>query len=1104
MVRPVSTSPALDPWEHVARTFEPARPSRWPTPGALARHLNPRTIQTPALDLIDQALINLADTPDGRLIITMAPQEGKALALDTPVPTPTGWTTMGALRAGDQVIGGNGQPCTVAWVSPIWTGRDCYRVTTGDGEDIVADGAHEWVAKVDRRRSTRIVETVELAKSRNKAAQITAPTGGLDLPAADLPLDPYVLGVWLGDGTTGQAGITCHPDDVAIRDRFAAAGWPLRHTGKMHWTMAPEAPNGTWGRGNPTPAKAALRAAGVLTDKHIPTAYLRASRAQRLALLQGLIDSDGYVMPKGQVEFCSVKRRLAEDVRELVYSLGGKAVVGTGRATIAGRDFGPKYRVRFYLANAAHLPRKAERCRDSSVGQVRYVRAVPVESVPTVCIEVNSPDHMFLVGRTMLPTHNSVRVAGDFPVWWLTRDPDARIIAASYGQGLANRNGRSIRNRIAANPGLGLRVAPDNGAAGEWQIDGHDGGVYSVGIGAGVTGRACDLLLIDDPIKSRAEADSEIYRNRVWDWWTDEASARLAPGAPVALILCMTGDTPVLLASGIEKPLRDIQPGEAVATYEAGKLRSSYVVNHASQGYDSVYRITTKSGASVRANGRHPFLVIENGTEKWRQTDQIKPGAFILRATGDSIAASNAQRMDANNRRSARASVVRTMARLVGRLGIAHHRPSPDPGRAGRPNSSIATGSRWISTSNCWPIRTMRALSALSLFRKSSIRAIGPKSYALTTATTPEQCEDCSATTATSSLLAGTPPESFAALLNTWSVSPDEVISVEPVGEAEVFDVQIAGTENFIADGLVSHNTRWHHDDLAGRLIAEGGWTVLNLPAQCEDPATDPLGRAEGEFMVSTRGRTRAQWELRKRTAGTRTWASLYQGRPTPDTGNLFPSDGWARYDRPLWLVRDDGARIVPDAMRDPDVEIIQSWDLAFKDTESSDYVVGQVWMRRGTQAFLLDQIRRRMGFTESCQAMLDMTARWPQAIAKLVEDKANGPAVMNALRAKVGGLIPVEPEGSKYARAVAITPLVEAHDVVLPDPVAVEGTAWVTDLTEEARDFPGASHDDTVDGMSQAVHRLLLVPMLAGQTLYPEDVLGDGVELDWVADLDY
>ncbi len=823
-----------DAIEHWASLFEQRPANRWATPGHLARHLNPKTVQTPALDLIDAALVECANTPDARLIVTMAPQEGKALALDTPVPTPSGWSTMGALRVGDEVIGGDGRPCRVTWVSPTWTDRDCYLVTTGDGERIVADGAHEWVARLARKCSTRIVETTDLARTRSKNAQILTAHHGLDLPDVDLPLDPYVLGVWLGDGTTGQAAITCHHDDVAIRDRFADAGWPLRHTGRMHWTMAPEAPNGTYGRSNPTPAKAALRAAGVLTDKHIPLTYLRASRAQRLALLQGLIDSDGYVMPKGQVEFCSVKRQLADDVRELVYSLGAKAVTTTGRATIDGRDCGPKYRVRFYLADAAHLPRKAERCKDSSVSRVRYVTATHCESVPTVCIEVDSDDHTFLVGRTMLPTHNSVRVAGDFPLWMLLHNPSLRIIIASYGQGLANRNGRQIRNRITTHPDLGLRIAPDNGAAGEWTIEGHEGGVYSVGIGGGITGRACDCLIIDDPIKARAEADSKVYRDRVWDWWTDEASARLAPGAPVALVL-----------------------------------------------------------------------------------------------------------------------------------------------------------------------------------------------------------------------------------------------------------------------------TRWHHDDLAGRLIEQGGWTVLNIPAQAEHRPdkgeSDPLDRKPGEFMVSARGRTRAQWELRKRAAGSRTWASLYQGHPTPDTGNLFPADGWARYEHPLWLVRDDGARIVPDAMGNPDVEMCQSWDFTFKDSDSSDYVVGQVWMRRGVHAYLLDQVRRRMGFSESCQAMLDMTARWPQAVAKFVEDKANGPAIINALRAKVGGIIPVEPEGSKYARAVAIQPLAEGGNIVLPDPVAVEGTAWVAELTEEARDFPGATHDDTVDALSQAVHRLLLVPMLSNQTVSAEDMFGeDFAELEW------
>lgn len=445
---------------------------------------------------------------------------------------------------------------------------------------------------------------------------------------------------------------------------------------------------------------------------------------------------------------------------------------------------------------------------------------------------INTPDSRLII--TMPPQEGkSQRVAGVLPVWLLAHNKDMRVVTASYAQPLATRNGRAVRAHVTNNPDLGIQIAPDNGAVHEWSISGHDGGVLSVGVGGGLTGRPADFLIIDDPIKDRVEADSQVYRDRVWDWWTDTASARLAPGAPVVLIL-----------------------------------------------------------------------------------------------------------------------------------------------------------------------------------------------------------------------------------------------------------------------------TRWHHDDLAGRLIAEEGseWTVLNIPAQCEDEKTDPLGRVEGEFMVSARGRTQAQWERRKRTAGSRSWASLYQGRPTPDKGNMFPLDGWARYIAPLWLDRPDGSCYVPDVGRDDDVEIVQSWDFTFKDTKNSDFVVGQVWLRRGVNVYLLDQVRRQATFSESCQMMLNLTAKWPQAIAKLVEDKANGPAIMNALRAQVGGMIPIEPEGSKYARASAITPFVEARNVLLPDPKLVEGTSWVVTLTEEARDFPSATHDDTVDGMSQAVHRLLLVPLLNSEVTDLDELIDEDLELAWAA----
>lgn len=790
--------------------------SRWTTPGALAQHIDPRTVQTPALDIIDRELVHVTSEPDGRLIVTMAPQEGKALALDTPVPTPTGWTTMGDLRPGDRVIGGDGRPCFVTWKSPVWADRDCYAVTTGDGERIVADGAHEWVARLARRRSVRVVETVELARPRLKKAQILTAPNGLVLPAADLPLDPYVFGVWLGDGNSDGPRITCHPADIAIRDRFAAVGWPLRRLSEFSWTMTPD----SYRRGT-SPAKAALRATGALGDKHIPAAYLRANRVQRLALLQGLIDSDGHVMPNGQVEFVSTSRRLAEGVRELVNTLGAKAVLTEGRATIDGRDCGATYRVRFYLADAAHLPRKAERCKDSSVASVRYVTVERCESVATVCIEVDSPDHTFLAGRTMLPTHNSTRVARDFVLAALIDDPDRRVVVASYNQSLANRNGRSIRRLIQGHPELGLQIAPDNGAANDWSISGRDGGVFSVGVGGGLAGRPADLLIIDDPIKDRKEADSEAFRSQVWDWWTDVASARLAPGAPVVIIM-----------------------------------------------------------------------------------------------------------------------------------------------------------------------------------------------------------------------------------------------------------------------------TRWHEKDLAGRLLAEpdSPWRCLNIPAQADhDPAkgqTDPLGRQPGEFMVSARRRSTAQWEERKRAAGPRSWQALYQGRPSPPGGRIFHRGTWRYYDIPLWLVREDGSRIVT-GMDD----LIQSWDMTFKDSNGADYVVGQVWARRGAEAYLLDQVRGRWDFPETCRQFVALTARWPQALLKLIEDKANGPAVIAALRHQVPGIVPEEPHGSKIARAEAVSPFTAAKNVFLPAP---ELAPWVGDFVEEAAGFPTAEHDDQVDAATQALNRILLQPLTAGQIVTAEQLEPD------------
>lgn len=295
---------------------------------------------------------------------------------------------------------------------------------------------------------------------------------------------------------------------------------------------------------------------------------------------------------------------------------------------------------------------------------------------------------------------------------------------------------------------------------------------------------------------------------------------------------------------------------------------------------------------------------------------------------------------------------------------------------------------------------------------------------------------------------------------------------------------------------VVVIQTRWHEDDLVGKLLtAEDGriWRVVNIPAQADhDPAkgqTDPLGRAPGEYMLSARGRTTAQWEAIKTRSGSRTWAALYQGRPAPADGDIWLRSWWRTYTTPLWIRRPNGAMWVPRA--DGGGIVLQSWDMAFKDTKGSDYVCGQVWFTDGVEAYLLDQVHARLGFTETAKAVVQLSAKWPQAALKLVEDKANGPAVISMLRKRVPGLVAEEPLGSKVARAAAVSPFIEAGNVHLPDPSLAP---WVGGFIDEAAAFPNGAHDDQVDAASQGLARALLTPLLHGSGTVTSDDFDDDV----------
>ncbi|WP_414943534.1 replicative DNA helicase [Amycolatopsis sp. cmx-11-32] len=417
--------------------------------------------------------------PGQMIIVAARPGVGKALALDTPLATPDGWTTMGEVQPGDRLIGANGRPTTVVAATEVMDDRPCYEVEFSDGTVILADAEHQWLTETRAsRRSTAgpaVRTTEELAASvrcetadrrANHSIKTAAP---LRLPERDLPLHPYALGAWLGDGDSASARFTtADPEIICYLE--AEASLLVERRGELSYTLRLVPPDPleyrpcevcgepfvpqtsqvrTCGRScggkvrfhsSPVPAptcpdcgrpssgmrlcqscrtehgsvQAILRTMGVLGDKHIPVDYLRASVEQRRALLAGLFDTDGTVTHSGAVQFAVTNRVLAEQTRELAVSLGyrcsftTKKVKGRNEETSTEYILGFTTQDRVFWLQRKHLLQKERLTGVHVRPHLRYVVDVrPVASVPVRCVEVDAPDHLYLAGRSMVPTHNS-------------------------------------------------------------------------------------------------------------------------------------------------------------------------------------------------------------------------------------------------------------------------------------------------------------------------------------------------------------------------------------------------------------------------------------------------------------------------------------------------------------------------------------------------------------------------------------------------------------------------------------------------------------------------------------------------------------------------
>ncbi len=468
-----------------------------------------------------------------RLLISMPPGHAKNLSIKTMTYLENGGTkTIGDLVVGDRILGPNGA-VTVTAKSEVFTDKRCFTSKTQDGASVVSGEGHLWTVRKCRKRKVYATDTtLALFDRQSKMTEDRPPKlpdyAAVEYPEKDLPIDPYVLGLWLGDGTSASGGFTSLPADADVyREHVAAAGYELsagivyrEDSNAKRYTM--------YG------LHTHLRENNLLGNKHVPEAYLYGSVDQRMELLRGLMDTDGTIgKGDGQCLFCNTNRQIVDSVAQIVRSLGTKASIIEGRAMLYGVDHGSYWRVGFYLKNVVKLPRKLALNVDTNTrNDLRTISFEEVSIVPTQCITVDSDDGLFFVDGYIV-THNSTYSSHRFPAWYLGRNPNHKWLQAAHTMDFArNRLGKPVRGIISSERYRALFpevfLSQDSSAADFFEFAHFSGYYKAVGVGTGVAGWRADIQAVDDPFKSREDAESKVIRDKVFDWYSADFTTRMA------------------------------------------------------------------------------------------------------------------------------------------------------------------------------------------------------------------------------------------------------------------------------------------------------------------------------------------------------------------------------------------------------------------------------------------------------------------------------------------------------------------------------------------------------------------------------------------------
>lgn len=470
-----------------------------------------------------------------RLIVNMPPRHGKLCSDNTDVLTDLGWVKHGDLKIGDYVFHPSGKKIKVLALSEKDEAN--MEVEFTNGEKIIVHRNHEWTV-LDRSINkivtleTKQIETQSYYKDR---ARFQLPNiNALEGIELNLPLSPYFFGAWLGDGTSTAPNITSEYNDIALItncDYDVKGVWENKITGVPTYSFSHQG------------IIQKIRELGCYNNKHIPSIYKNSSIEQRLQLLAGLIDTDGSKDKNSRYRIVTVSEQLANDIAELVTGLGMRPYIIIQEPVLS--TSGIQGRKKVYSVGfqpTMEIPVALERKKVTRIAKQDRIGIKQIKMVmPEIgnCIQVDSEDGLYLVGKTLIPTHNSELVSVNFPAWCMGRNKDRSIIAASYGADLATDFGRKVRNIMDDGDYKVLfdtRLAEDAKAKGSWSTNGR-AEYNAVGVGGAITGKGGSIAIIDDPIKNREEADSEVVSEKIWDWYKSTLRTRLTPDGAIVIVM---------------------------------------------------------------------------------------------------------------------------------------------------------------------------------------------------------------------------------------------------------------------------------------------------------------------------------------------------------------------------------------------------------------------------------------------------------------------------------------------------------------------------------------------------------------------------------------